>query len=119
MIYHAISQSLRNNDICGLFPKEFLQIKFFTCFKILLIYRFLFQTHDGIKSLTISRHFLDTNQVVDLWTLTNNNFDEWEMGRIPIPTNKDRFQVGNFCLTVFQTLKIQKYVPTYFSLIFS
>ena len=69
--------------------------------------------------MTISRHFLDTNQVVDLWTLATNNFDEWEMGRIPIPTNKDRFQVGNFCLTVFQTLKIQKYVPTYFSLIFS
>ena len=63
--------------------------------------------------MTISRHFLDTNQVVDLWTLATNNFDEWEMGRIPIPTNKDRFQVT---FTAFQTLKNGK--NTFFAFVF-
>ena len=49
----------------------------------------------GIKSMTISRRIIDKNEVVDLWRLESNDFDEWEYGSIPIPSIKDSFEVRN------------------------
>ena len=46
--------------------------------------------------MTISRKIIDQNEVVDLWRLESNDFDEWEYGSIPIPSIKDSFEVRNF-----------------------
>ena len=46
--------------------------------------------------MTISRKIIDRNEVVDLWRLESNDFDEWEVGSIPIPSIKDSFEVRFF-----------------------
>ena len=46
--------------------------------------------------MTISRKIIDQNEVVDLWRLESNDFDEWEVGSIPIPSIKDSFEVRFF-----------------------
>ena len=66
--------------------------------KVMLFLKYIyFQAgKSGIKSMTISRKIIDQNEVVDLWRLESNDFDEWEVGSIPIPSIKDSFEVRNF-----------------------
>ena len=52
---------------------------------------------------------IDQNEVVDLWRLESNDFDEWEVGSIPIPSIKDSFEVRfffqYFCMFFFTLVK--------------
>ena len=65
--------------------------------KLICVFQYYLQAgNSGIKSMTISRHIIDQNEVVDLWRLESNDFDEWEYGSIPISSIKDSFEVRNF-----------------------
>ena len=59
--------------------------------------------------MTISRHIIDQNEVVDLWRLESNDFDEWEYGSIPISSIKDSFEVSpNNYYNLYEQLHLKK-----------
>ena len=58
--------------------------------------------------MTISRHIIDQNEVVDLWRLESNDFDEWEYGSIPISSIKDSFEVSTNNYYLYEQLHFEK-----------
>ena len=58
--------------------------------------------------MTISKYLMNSNQEVPIWKLTNNNFDEWEPGKVFIQS-QEKFQVCFEIESLYYSAAVKKF----------
>ena len=49
----------------------------------------MFQALNGVKSMSIFKQVENSEDQVEIWTLSTNDFDEWEEGKVFIEESRN------------------------------